>query len=362
MVYMEIDNAGYFGNGWGSRNVQTEPYMSNGTAQGIIRISGLTKDFGNLTALKDVNLEIGQGELFGLLGPNGAGKTTLISILSTILPPSRGTAMVCGHDVRTQQNAVRRAIGIVFQDPSLDDELTGEENLDFHGRLYGMRAGLRASRIDEVLALVDLSRRRNDQVKTYSGGMRRRLEIARGLMHRPEVLFLDEPTLGLDPQTRRKIWNYIRGLEESLGMTIILTTHYMDEADRLCSRVAIIDRGEIVALDSPGNLKARLGGDVLLVDISDHNPEFEEKIREYGDVRGVNIQDGRLVLTVKRGESFVPRLFETAQALGVEISAVSMRKPNLEDVFIRLTGREIREEPAIEPKDRVRIYRWGRRK
>ncbi|MFH1116858.1 MAG: ATP-binding cassette domain-containing protein [Pseudomonadota bacterium] len=336
--------------------------MTDDTAQGTIRISGLTKVFGNLTALKDVNLEIGKGELFGLLGPNGAGKTTLISILSTILPASRGTAMVCGHNVRTEQNAVRRAIGIVFQDSSLDDELTGQENLDFHGRLYGMGAGLRASRIDEVLALVDLTHRREDQVKTYSGGMRRRLEIARGLMHRPEVLFLDEPTLGLDPQTRRKIWKYIRGLEESFGMTIILTTHYMDEADRLCSRVAIIDRGEIVALDSPGNLKARLGGDVLLIDISGHSPEFGRRLEEYSDVRGVDIQDGRLILTVTRGESFIPRVFEIAQTLGVGISSVSMRKPNLEDVFIRLTGREIRDEPSAEPKDRVRIYRWGRRK
>ncbi len=336
--------------------------MSDGSERGTISIRGLTKDFGDLTALKDVNLEIEKGELFGLLGPNGAGKTTLISILSTILPASRGTALVCGHDVRFEQNAVRRAIGIVFQDPSLDDELTGQENLDIHGRLYGMRARIRASRIDEVLSLVDLSHRRNDLVKTYSGGMRRRLEIARGLMHRPEVLFLDEPTLGLDPQTRRKIWNYIRSLEESFGMTIILTTHYMDEADRLCSRVAIIDRGEIVALDSPRNLKARLGGDVLLVDTSDPNPEFVQRLQENEGLRSVNMQDGRLVLTVTRGESFVPRVFETAHAMGVAISEVSMRKPNLEDVFIQLTGREIRDEPSIEPKDRVRIYRQRRRK
>lgn len=336
--------------------------MSDGTRRGTISITGLTKVFGNLTALKDVNLEIGKGELFGLLGPNGAGKTTLISILATVLPASRGTASVCGHDVQREQEAVRRAIGIVFQDPTLDDELTGRENLDFHGRLYGMRAGIRASRIEEVLSLVDLSERCNDLVKTYSGGMRRRLEIARGLMHRPEVLFLDEPTLGLDPQTRRKIWNYIKSLKDSFGMTIILTTHYMDEADRLCSRVAIIDRGEIVALDSPQNLKARLGGDVLLLDISEPNPEFVAKLKENEELRSVSIKDGELILTVSRGESFVPRVFETAHELGVTISEVSMRKPNLEDVFIQLTGREIREEPSVEPKDRVRIYRQGRRK
>ncbi|MDQ7784623.1 MAG: ATP-binding cassette domain-containing protein [Desulfomonilaceae bacterium] len=335
--------------------------MIDGNARGTISITGLGKNFGNLTALKDIHLEIGKGELFGLLGPNGAGKTTLISILSTILSPSAGTASVGGHDVQREANAVRRAIGIVFQDPSLDVELTGQENLDFHGRLYGMRGSLRKSRIDEVLSLVDLSIRRNDPVKTYSGGMRRRLEIARGLMHRPEVLFLDEPTLGLDPQTRRKIWHYIRSLEESFGMTIILTTHYMDEADRLCSRVAIIDRGEIVALDSPQNLKTRLGGDVLDVDIAEASPEFIEKLKIIGDLRSVKVQDGRLMITVERGESFVPRLFETAQTMGVAISAVSMRKPNLEDVFIQLTGREIREEAPVEPKDRIGIYRWGRR-
>jgi ABC-2 type transport system ATP-binding protein len=336
--------------------------MNDGTASGTIRIEGLGKSFGDLIALKQLNLKIAKGELFGLLGPNGAGKTTLISILSTILPATEGTALVCGYDVRKQQNAVRRAIGIVFQDPSLDDELTGQENLDFHGRLYGMKSDLRASRIKEVLSLVDLSQRRNDLVKEYSGGMRRRLEIARGLMHRPEVLFLDEPTLGLDPQTRRKIWNYIRSLKESFGMTIILTTHYMDEADQLCSRVAIIDRGEIVAMDCPENLKARLGGDVLILDTTEPNPEFLDRLKDEEDLKSVVVQNGQLILTVTKGESFVPKVFQTAHRFGIGISSVSLRKPNLEDVFIQITGREIRDEPTVEPKDLVRIYRWGRRK
>lgn len=340
----------------------TDLHADEGSAAGKISMKAIGKDFGDLTALKQVNLEIAKGELFGLLGPNGAGKTTLISILATMLPASHGSATVCGYDVVRHQNQVRRSIGIVFQDPSLDDELTGEENLDFHGRLYGMQQQVRSSRIDEVLELVDLAHRRSDLVRTYSGGMRRRLEIARGLMHRPEVLFLDEPTLGLDPQTRRKIWNHIRNLKESFGMTIILTTHYMDEADQLCSRVAIIDKGEIVALDSPESLKARLGGDVLTVDTSDPKPEFVDKLKEDEDLKSVTIQDGQLILTVARGESFVPRVFETAHHLGMAISAVSMRKPNLEDVFIQLTGREIREEPSIEAKDRVRIYNWGKRK
>jgi len=336
------------------------PY--GGTASTIIEIIEITRQFGNLTALNKVSLEIERGELFGLLGPNGAGKTTLISILSTLLSPTSGRAVVCGHDVRTDEDMVRRSIGVVFQDPSLDDELSGQENLDFHGRLYGLDRESRRSRIDEVLRLVDLEDRRHDLIKTYSGGMRRRLEIARGLMHRPQVLFLDEPTLGLDPQTRRKIWNYIRGLKESYGMTIILTTHYMDEADQLCSRVAIIDHGLIVALDSPANLKASLGGDLLELETPTVHPDFVQKLRNSQEVRRVSARNGRVTLTVAKGESFIPRVFETAQSLGMEIASVSMRKPNLEDVFIKLTGREIRQESISEPKERIRIYMWGRRR
>jgi ABC-2 type transport system ATP-binding protein len=313
-------------------------------------------------ALRDLNLEIEKGELFGLLGPNGAGKTTLISILATMLPPSSGTATVCGRDVRREEDAVRACIGIVFQDPSLDDELTGDENLDFHGRLYGMAAIMRRSRIDEVLKLVDLEDRRHDLVKTYSGGMRRRLEIARGLMHRPEVLFLDEPTLGLDPQTRRKIWEYIRGLKDSHGTTIILTTHYMDEADQLCSRIAVIDRGEIVAMDTPEALKSRLGGDVLDVETDGEQSSLAFQLREAPEVSDVIVEDGRLIVQVSRAESFIPQLLRLAEEAGVAVTAVSMRKPNLEDVFIHLTGREIRDEGAIEAKDRARIYRWGQRR
>lgn len=309
-----------------------------------------------MTALENLNLEIEKGELFGLLGPNGAGKTTLISILATILPGTSGTATVCGYDVRREEDAVRRSIGIVFQDPSLDDELTGEENLDFHGRLYGMDASTRRARIEEVLILVDLLDRRHDIVKTYSGGMRRRLEIARGLMHRPEVLFLDEPTLGLDPQTRRRIWNYIRSLKESFGMTIILTTHYMDEADQLCSRIAVIDRGGIVAMDTPEGLKARLGGEVLELETSDMREDFLAVLEQSDDVGDISLEEGKLALTVKNGESFVPKVFEMAQSLGIEILSVSMRKPNLEDVFIKLTGREIRDDTVREPKERIRIF------
>jgi ABC-2 type transport system ATP-binding protein len=328
----------------------------------IISAQGLTKKFGEVTALAGVDLDIHAGELFGLLGPNGAGKTTLISILATMVPATTGTACVCGHDVNREEHAVRRSIGIVFQDPSLDDELTGEENLDFHGRLYGLDADTRKNRIQDVLTLVDLQDRRHDLVRTYSGGMRRRLEIARGLMHRPRVLFLDEPTLGLDPQTRRKIWDYIEGLKDSFGMTIILTTHYMDEADRLCSRIAIIDRGEIVALDSPKALKERLGGDLLEIEVSSLKAGFIDRLKALEDVIHLSIVDNVVSLTVPRGESFIPHCFDIAQGLAVDITSVALRKPNLEDVFIQLTGRDIREEEAVEPEDRIRIYLRGRRR
>ncbi len=338
------------------------PLPQGGSASAIITLKELTKKFGEFTALDNLSLEIEKGELFGLLGPNGAGKTTLISILSTILAPSTGAASVCGHDVRQEEDAVRRCIGIVFQDPSLDDELTGEENLDFHGRLYGLDSKTRLSRINEVLGLVDLDDRRKDLIRNYSGGMRRRLEIARGLMHRPNVLFLDEPTLGLDPQTRRRIWHYITNLKNSFGMTIILTTHYMDEADQLCSRIAIIDRGQIVAMDSPEGLKESLGGDLLELATSDPKPEFLQSVREHEDVKRISTQDGKIKLTVRNGESLIPRILQTAQSFAVEISSVSLRKPNLEDVFIKLTGREIRDEVVTEPKERIRIFMRTRRR
>jgi ABC-2 type transport system ATP-binding protein len=328
----------------------------------IIDIKGLSRKFGEFTALDSLNLEIERGELFGLLGPNGAGKTTLISILATILAPTSGRATVCGHEVRGEEDAVRECIGIVFQDPSLDDELTGEENLDFHGRLYGLDRVARRVRGDEVLRLVNLEDRRHDLVKNYSGGMRRRLELARGLMHQPRVLFLDEPTLGLDPQTRRRIWSYIRSLKDSYGMTIILTTHYMEEADQLCSRIAIIDRGRIVALDTPDGLKASLGGDLLELDVASPGSVFVQGLNGLEDVRNVVASNGKVVLTVSNGESMIPKVFEIAQELGAEIASVSLRKPNLEDVFIKLTGREIREEPAPEPKERIRLFMLRRRR
>src|SRR5512136_2684698 len=230
-----------------------------------IETKDLVKRFEDVEAVKGINLEIEEGEIFGLLGPNGAGKTTTISMLCTILKPSSGNATVNGFDIVREANKVRKSIGIIFQEPSIDDRLTGRENLEMHANLYGVPAKEQKTRINEVLKLVDLEDRADSLMRTYSGGMRRRLEIGRGLVHRPKVLFLDEPTLGLDPQTREHIWSYIKELNKRENITMILTTHYMDEADRLCDRIAIIDYGKIVALDKPERLKEQLEGDIIFV-------------------------------------------------------------------------------------------------
>jgi len=310
-----------------------------------IEAHGLTKKFGDLTAVNRVNLEIGNGEIFGLLGPNGAGKTTLIHMLSTILPPTSGMAKVAGSDIHKDPDSVRKAIGIVFQEPSLDNRLTGKENLDFHGRMYGMTKEQRDERIKKVLEIVGLSNRANVLIQNYSGGMKRRLEMARGLMHHPRILFLDEPTLGLDPQTRRVIWDHIRLLNEVEKVTIILTTHYIEEADYLCNRVAIIDRGKIVALDKPNALKNKLKGDVVSINIS--NPEkYLDIFRKNRLVKKAKVVDGTLHLQVSSGEQSIPKLLDLAKEHGGQVHTVSLSRPTLEDVFIYYTGRAIREEAA----------------
>jgi len=302
---------------------------------------GLTKKFGELCAVDGVSIKINKGELFGLLGPNGAGKTTLISMLCTMLKPTGGYGEVSGHDIVLDPDGVRNSIGIVFQDPSLDEQLTGRENLDFHGRLYRIKHQ-RKERIEEVLNLVELSDRADSLVKTYSGGMRRRLEMARGLMHHPEVLFLDEPTLGLDPQTRWHIWEYIKELKVK-GVTIILTTHYMDEADYLCDRVAIIDHGRIIALDTPERLKGLMAGDVITIEASD-TEKLTEVLKEWDWVEEAKILDGVLKLNVRYGEAQIPKIIEIANKNGITVDSVGLRKPTLEDIFIHLTGRSIRAE------------------
>lgn len=307
-----------------------------------IVVKNLTKTFNGFKAVDSISFTVKKGEIFGLLGPNGAGKTTTIKMLVTLLKPSSGEAKVAGYDVVKQPNMVRKNIGIVFQEPTLDLELTAKENLDFHARLYGLNKKRREERIKEVLKLVDLYDKANLQVKKFSGGMQRRLEIARGLLHFPKVLFLDEPTLGLDAQTRRKIWDYIIEMKEREDVTIILTTHYIEEADKLCDRVAIIDKGKIIALDDPENLKKMVGEDVVSLTVNDPERLIDELALE--EIRKIVRIEDRLELSVVKGETMIPRMVEIAQKVGVEVKSVSLRKPTLEDVFIHLTGREIREE------------------
>ena len=327
-----------------------------------IKTVDLTKKFDELTAVDHVSFEVWQGEIFGFLGPNGAGKTTTIRMLTTLLKPTEGTAKVWGYDIMKERDAVRKSIGIVFQEPSLDDLLTGKENLDFHGRIYGIPKAERERRIKELLELAQLSERADDLVRTYSGGMRRRLEIARGLMHHPKVLFLDEPTLGLDPQTRRAVWSYIQRMNKDEEVTIFLTTHYMEEADHLCERIAIIDYGRIVAMDTPEKLKSRIGGEVVHLKTSEINQKIMKKLSEEDFVQDIRMIREGFVLTVKNGQRAVPRLIEAATQLGVTVEECSIHTPNLEDVFLHYTGRRIREESSEKPAFRAMGMRRMRRR
>ena len=307
----------------------------------------LTKKFDELIAVDNVNLQVKEGEIFGLLGPNGAGKSTTISMLCTILKPTSGTANVNGYDIIKNPGDVRKSIGIVFQDPSIDDKLTGRENMELHADLYDVPRDVMHSRIDEVLKLVELEDRASDYVNTYSGGMRRRLEIARSLIHYPKVLFLDEPTIGLDPQSRDHIWSYIRDLKKRENITIILTTHYMEEADELCDRVAIIDKSKIIALDSPHNLKEQLQNEVITLK-TNNNELFAAKLTKMQIIDGITQLNGELNLKVKNAHTALPRIVELAVSAGIYIESIEIREPDLDDVFIYYTGREIRESKSKE--------------
>lgn len=393
-----------------------------------IEVNGLTKVFnGRVRAVDEISFIVKGGEILGFLGPNGAGKTTTLNMLSTLLKPTSGTATVNGHDIVEEPDAVRRSIGYVFQDPTLDIELTGRENLDFHGRLYNLNRSLRKQRIEEMLEIVQLTDRADNLVKTYSGGMKRRLEIARGLLHHPEVLFLDEPTLGLDPQTRRSIWEHIQRLNQEKKITIILTTHYTEEADYLCGRILIIDFGKIVALDTPDKLKAQLEGDVVsltfkapetiskvrplfekknwihrihLVSIDDNQttagrmmnmmqgmaagsgmmggispgstggsrmPKHSEKMPPQGTISQNNSSNQppgskRLNLLVDDGGHRIPSIVKLVDEAGVALESVELHKPTLDDVFISVTGRNIRDQRGsfMEMVRRHRIMRQAR--
>lgn len=311
----------------------------------IIEIKNMSKEFNGLTAVDNIKFSLKKGEIFGLLGPNGAGKTTIISILATILKPSSCDATICGHDIINESDDVRRCIGIVFQDPSLDNDLTARENLDFHARLYDLKSDIRKKRIKQVLDIVELTDRADNLVKTFSGGMKRRLEIARGLMHYPKVLFLDEPTLGLDPQTRTAIWKHIEMLKEKEKITIMLTTHYMDEADKLCDRIAIIDHGKIITLDTPEKLKRQVGGDVIIIETKQTN-KLKEKVELLKGVYGTKIEDSKLTITAKQGDKMIPKIVSLANKTKIKIDSVSLRRPSLDDVFLHYTGKRIRKEGA----------------
>ena len=324
----------------------------------VIEAKDLVKKYGELIAVAGIELEVRAGEIFGFLGPNGAGKSTTISMLCTLLKPTAGSASVAGIDVMHDPARVRQRIGLVFQDPSLDDQLTGRENLEFHAFIYSVPAEHRRERIDKMLELLQLTDRAGSQVRTYSGGMKRRLEIARGMLHEPQILFLDEPTLGLDPQTRRNIWTHLNDLRARTGVTIFMTTHYMDEAE-YCDRIAIIDKGQIVAQGTPDQLKAMVGGDVVTMTSS----KLEDALEEIQKVLGVvpTRDDGTLRMEVQDGRKFVPRL---VRELTVPVDTISLRRPSLDDVFLKLTGRAIREEEASD-RERMRAMasRWmGRRR
>jgi len=304
----------------------------------IIKVENLAKRFGELAAVDNISFSITPGEIFGFLGPNGAGKTTTINILCTLTKPTSGQAIINGFDVVRQQSQVRQSIGLVFQDPSLDEQLNGLQNLRFHALAYNIPASVREKRIEEMLTMVELWDKRHSEVRTYSGGMKRRLELARGLLHRPKVLFLDEPTLGLDPQTRNRIWEYILELRQYEGTTIFLTTHYMDEAEK-ADRIAIIDHGKLVAMDTPEKLKTIVGKDIISVKTGDDNGTAEELRLRY-QIEAKHDSNG-LTFEVVSGDEFLPNFI---REVGTQILSVSLRRPSLDDVFLKLTGQEIRQE------------------
>ncbi|MGH2909095.1 MAG: ATP-binding cassette domain-containing protein [Solirubrobacteraceae bacterium] len=314
-----------------------------------IAVTDLVKTYGEVRAVRGVSFEVAAGEVFGFLGPNGAGKSTTINMLCTLAKPTAGRASVAGHDVVAERDEVRRNIGLVFQDPTLDGYLTARQNLKLHAELYGVQSDLVAPRMEQVMEMVGLWERRDGVVGTFSGGMRRRLEIARGLMHSPRVLFLDEPTIGLDPQTRRSIWSYIRELQEREEITIFMTTHYMDEAE-WCDRIAIMDHGEIVALDPPETLKAAVGTDRITIHTDDDEAAIDALAEQFGIE--AHVSEGAIVFGIASGEQFVPRLFAEFR---VGIRSVSISRPTLDDVFMSYTGTTIRDAEEDQSKHRNRV-------
>ncbi|MGO9606957.1 MAG: ATP-binding cassette domain-containing protein [Candidatus Binataceae bacterium] len=313
-----------------------------------IQTTDLTKRFGSFTAVDGVTFEVRRGEVFGLLGPNGAGKTTLVRMLTTLLPPSGGKATVAGEDVIRHPTRVRERIGVIPQALTSDLDLTGWENIDIYGEFYDVPRRKRHERAHRLLELVGLRERAQDLVATYSGGMRRRLEIARGLIHSPEVLFLDEPTIGLDPQSRRAVWDLLETLRKESEITISLTTHYMDEAEQLCDRIAIVDQGKIIALDTPVGLKRMVeGSDRVEIEVDGDANAIAEMLKGEPYLREVEHSgNGKLTLGADDGPHVVPKVIDRIEAAGAHVTSISVHRLSLEDVFIRFTGRTLRDEPA----------------
>jgi len=308
-------------------------------------VKGLTKVFNNnLVAVDHISFTVNEGEIFGFLGPNGAGKTTTIHMLTTVLKPKEGSAIVCGHDIAKEPTEVRNCIGVVPQEYTADEDLTGLENILLCADLYGIPREISKKRAEELLKLVELTKFKDKQVQTYSGGMRRRLELACGLINRPHLFFLDEPTLGLDVQTRMATWDYIRLLKKEYGMTIFMTTHYLEEADMLCERVAIIDRGKIIAVGAPNELKEKLGGDIMTLSIKDANADISGIIQKVPKVKEVKKQDGAYRIKVEDGEETAPIILDAIRAQGHSVTRLSLTKPTLDEVYLEYTGKSLREE------------------
>jgi ABC-2 type transport system ATP-binding protein len=320
----------------------------------IIKVENLIKKFDGITAVDNVSFSVEEGTIFGFLGPNGAGKTTTINILCTLLSPTSGKAFIAGHDCMKEPAEVRKALGIVFQDTTLDKDLTAYENLIFHGYLYNVPKNEMHNRVENVLKFVDLYERKDDLVKKFSGGMKRRLEVARGLVHRPRVLFLDEPTLGLDPQSRTSLWEFISELPEKHNVTIFMTTHYMEEAE-VCDRIAIIDNGKIISMGSPEELKRTIGGDVIYIKTTDNVNAKKEIEKLFGF--NVSEKEGEIFMTCTMGDTCIPDMI---RMIGEKVLSVRLQRPTLNDVFLKLTGKAIREQDVSQDegvKEFVRAYR-----
>jgi len=324
-------------------------------ADDALIVKELTKVFNNsLVAVDHVSFTVKEGEIFGFLGPNGAGKTTTINMLITILRPTGGDAVVCGHDIAKEPNKVRNCIGVVPQEYTADEDLTGLENIILCGDLYGIPREVSKKRADELLKLVELTKFKDKTVSTYSGGMRRRLELACGLINRPALFFLDEPTLGLDVQTRAATWNYIKLLKKENDMTVFLTTHYLEEADNLCDRIAIIDRGKIVKLDTPEALKESLGGDILTVSTKEEDKDVSGVLSKIPRVKEVRKQDSTYRVKVEKGEETAPMILSALMKEGVTITKLSLSKPTLDEVYLEYTGKTMREEEGSQESFRSR--------